>query len=138
MRSTHAPLRGVVAYRDGDEASGPSDGDGTLLLSGMPAYGALTLWTSGWSPVVVELQALPEEVLFDPEDANLVVRTLNPGADWHLFRGLLQPRRVPPPPSGPWDPVFVEEAPDTYVVRDVAPGTFDLYIWLVSTEGASR
>lgn len=138
--ATGAPLAGIWLYRDLEPLAGPSATSGELAIEDVDfdAPGAWTLWAKGWVPVVVRATALPTEVAFERAGGSLELRLLGATDQHRMLRSLLKLRRATPSPDGPWAPRLVSQQLDVWVASGLAPGSYNLYVWITFPDGEPR
>jgi len=122
-------LPGVRLYSGSTPVAGPSGTDGVLSIE-KPGFGKRTLWAPGWTPKVVYAPSLPSEVLMVAADASLEVRLLNFSGEHRVLRTLLQARGAAVATEGDWSPVLTQAELDTVRAEGIAPGAYDLYVWI--------
>ncbi len=130
-------LPGIRMYRRSEVIAGPSAPNGRLELAN-PGTGPITLWARGWLPVTVQSDRLPANVEFRMAEASLKLRLLNATPEHRVQKSLLQ-RQSPEPNRGlPWAPRLEERGQDLWIADQLAPGRYDLYVWVLFPGGESH
>ena len=131
-----SPLEGVRAYRRGVAEHGTSRSNGELELP-PSVEGALVLWKKGRQPLVLERPGEGALLRLSPATAGLEVRLSGMTFDHRLVRSLVVQRDARLP-EGPWSPELEQRALDVYACAGLAPGSYDVYLWIARGQGAPR
>ncbi|MEW6071262.1 MAG: hypothetical protein AB1726_01530 [Planctomycetota bacterium] len=124
-----APVAGVRLYDGIRRIAGPAGEDGILEVPD-PHGPDLVVWGRGWRPARIGGPPLPDRVLLAAVDGTLEVRIANRTALHRIVRAEIQTHLLLGPAGGPWEARLSRQTDDLYVASPIAPGEYDVYLWV--------